>query len=181
MKLVIGLGNPGEKYKNNRHNIGFIVVNKLAEELGIVGWDLSKGTKAEYSWGELGEERIELFKPQTFMNESGFSVKYAKKKHPNLKTSDIYIVHDDLDIKLGEYKIQLAKGPKDHRGLESVDAALGTNSYWHVRIGVDNRSAPNWIPGEKYVLQDFTKKEAFKVEEMTKSVVEDLCKKLATS
>lgn len=178
MKLVIGLGNPGEKYRNNRHNAGFMVVKKVAEELGVVEWEASKGGKALYSWGVLGEERIEFFKPQTFMNESGFTVRYAKKKHQNLKTSDIYVVHDDLDIRLGEYKIQFGKGPKSHKGLDSIDEVLGSD-YWHVRIGVDNRDINNRISGESYVLQDFTDEEVPIVEETVKKAAHELCKKLA--
>ena len=181
MKLIVGLGNPGKKYAKNRHNIGFMVIDALVKELGIVKYELSKGGKAEYARGRLGEERLEFYKPQTFMNESGFSVAYAKKKHQELKVSDIYVIHDDLDIDLGEYKIQLGKGPKGHNGLESIDAALGTGNYWHVRVGMDNREAPNRVPGEKYVLQDFTKEELIKKEEVVKSVTAELCKKLATS
>ncbi|MBI4157517.1 aminoacyl-tRNA hydrolase [Candidatus Woesebacteria bacterium] len=180
MKLIVGLGNPGKKYAKNRHNVGFMAVDKIAEELGVSGWELSKGGRTEYSWGRLGEEDFELFKPQTFMNESGFSLRYAKKKHQNLESADIYVIHDDLDIKLGEYKLQLGKGPKDHRGLESIDGTLGTSNYWHVRLGVDNRDSSNRIPGEKYVLQDFTKEEAVRVKEIVKRVAQELCKKLAT-
>lgn len=181
MKLILGLGNPGEKYKNNRHNVGFMVVNKLGEELGITEWELSKNGKAQFAWGEIKEEKIELYKPQTFMNESGLSVGYAKKKHQNLEISDIFVVHDDLDIKFGEYKIQLGKGPKDHKGLESIDESLGTDQYWHVRVGVDNREPENRTQGERYVLEDFTNEEAVKVEVIVKKVVDELCKKLATS
>lgn len=181
MKLIIGLGNPGVKYENNRHNVGFMVVDELAEELGITEWELSKSGKAEYAWGKLGEERTELFKPQTFMNDSGFSVGYAKEKHQNLKISDIYIVHDDLDIKLGEYKIQQGRGPRDHGGLNSIDKVLGTSDYWHVRVGVDNRDQANRTPGEEYVLQDFTDQEEVKLKTVIDEVIKKLCKKLATS
>jgi len=189
MKLIIGLGNPGKKYKNNRHNIGFMVVDTLAQELGITTYELSKGGKAEYAWGEVGGEQVELYKPQTFMNDSGFSVKYAKKKHQNLKISDIFVVHDDLDIPFGSYKIQLGTGPKDHKGLESIDAELGTGNYWHVRVGVDNRNNELGImnygktrtPGEEYVLQDFGNEEMKKLGITIDEVVGELCKKLATS
>ncbi len=181
MKLVVGLGNPGEKYKNNRHNVGFMVVDKLAEELGITNYELSKNGRAEYGWGEVGGERVEIYKPQTFMNESGQSVKYAKEKHQNLKASDIYVVHDDLDIPLGGYKIQLGTGPKDHKGLISISQALGSSDYWYVRVGADNRDSQNRTPGEEYVLQDFSNEEVKKLGIVIGEVIKELCKKLATS
>lgn len=181
MKLVIGLGNPGEEYKENRHNIGFMVLDKLAEELKIKDYKLSDGAKAEYAWGTIGKEKIELFKPQIFMNSSGFSVGYAKKKHKDLKLSDIYVVHDDLDIPLGSYKVHFGKGPKNHKGLESISETLGTSGYWHVRLGVDNRDPKNRTAGEEYVLQDFTNEELMSLKETINKVVKDLCRKLATS
>lgn len=156
-----------------------MVVDELADKLRVTQRELSKNGKAEYAWSEIGGEKIELLRPQTFMNDSGLSVAYAKKKHKDLKISDIYVVHDDLDIKLGDYKIQPGKAPKNHKGLESVDKALGTGEYWHVRVGVDNRDPENRVPGEAYVLQDFTNEERAKVQQVIKEVVEDLCKKLA--
>ena len=101
MKLIIGLGNPGGKYRKHRHNVGFMVVDALAEKLGVGEYELSKKGKAQYAWVNDGKEKIELIKPQTFMNDSGFSIVYAKKKHKDLKISDIYIIHDDLDLPLG--------------------------------------------------------------------------------
>lgn len=178
MKLVIGLGNPGEKYKNNRHNVGFMVVDRLAKELAITNWEESKSGKAEYAWGEIGQERIELYKPQTFMNESGLSVGYAKKKHQNLEVSDIYVVHDDLDISLGEYKVQLGRGPKDHGGLNSIEAALKSSDYWHVRIGVDARDATNRTPGEEYVLQNFKEEERKNLDGVIREATKDLINKI---
>lgn len=158
-----------------------MVVDKLAQKLEITEWESSKNGKAEYAWGEIGQERIEFLKPQTFMNDSGFSVRYARKKHQNLKISDIYVIHDDLDIKLGEYKIQLGKGPKDHRGLSSIDQALGSSNYWHVRVGVENRpertgepSFAKAVEGKQYVLQDLTKDE----KNTTDSVIQKIVKAL---
>lgn len=168
MKLIVGLGNPGDKYVKTRHNAGFLVVDCLNTKR----WTKSKSGLLEYSWLTPA---VELVKPQTFMNESGNAVNYAVKKH-GIKPDDLYVIHDDLDIKLGEYKIQFGKGPKDHNGVKSVDEALGTDQYWHVRIGVDDRSLDNRIPGEIYVLQDFLDVEKQKLDEEIKRV----CKKLAT-
>lgn len=129
MKLVIGLGNPGERYKNSRHNVGQMFVDYAKN--GI--------------------------KTDCFMNESG---KFVKKHLTNL--TDLYIVHDDLDLPLRQYKIQLGVGPKIHYGVNSVEEALGTKNFWRVRIGVDNRAHSAEAPrakGDEYVLQDFTKEE----------------------
>ena len=106
------------------------------------------------------------------MNESGGVVKHVVKKH-NVANDNLYVVHDDLDIKLGEYKIQLGKGPKDHNGLLDIYEKLGTKDFWHVRVGVENRDGEHRIPGEKYVLSDFTKNE----KETLEGVIKQICKK----
>lgn len=160
MKLIVGLGNPGEKYKNNRHNVGHLVIDRLSQM--------------------VNDQELMVKKTSVFMNSSGEEVKKLINRY-SLAIDHLYIVHDDLDIKLGEYKIQLGRGPKDHKGLESVDESLGTDQYWHVRVGVDNRDPENRTQGERYVLEDFTNEEVVRVEEVVKMVVDELCKKLATS
>ena len=109
------------------------------------------------------------------MNQSGEFVSGQLKKY-KIDPEDLYIIHDDLDIVLGEFKIQFGRGPKDHNGLRSVDEALGTDQYWHVRIGVDNRPLDARPMGEEYVLQNFTDEEKVKILGVIKSV----CKKLET-
>lgn len=110
------------------------------------------------------------------MNDSGSFVKKLVSQYPSIPVSSIYIIHDDLDIALGSYKIQFWKGPKDHKGLQSIEAALGTPDFWRVRIGVDNRDPKNRISGEEYVLQDFTSEEKTVIDK----VIDEICKKLAT-
>ena len=161
MKLVIGLGNPGENYKNNRHNVGQMVVAKLKIQ----------STRLK---------DVVIAQTNTFMNDSGKFIESLVNNY-HVAASDLFIIHDDLDIVFGSYKIQLGKGPKDHKGLESIDQALGTSEYWHVRVGVDNRDPENRTLGEEYVLQDFTKEEFLKVDGVVGEAVRDLCKKLATS
>jgi len=154
MKLFIGLGNPGEKYKNNRHNVGYMVIDAMSSKIrnGIV-------TK----------------KTNCFMNESGGIVKkLVAQYHTN--TSDLWAIHDDLDIPFGSYKIQKGKGPKLHNGIKSIEEKLDSNDFWRVRVGVDNRDSDDRTPGEKYVLQDFSLKEM----ELLKPVIKEICKKLAT-
>lgn len=172
MKSVIGLGNPGEKYKNNRHNVGFMVLDKLNKK----SWQKSKSGLLSYSWYRSD---IELIKPQTFMNDSGVAVRYAVNKH-KIKTSNLYIIHDDLDLPLGTWKMQFAKGPKDNGGINSIEQVLDTQDFWRIRVGVDNRKhEPHFtkvMRGEEYVLEDFTKDE----KTILNKVINEICKKLAT-
>jgi PTH1 family peptidyl-tRNA hydrolase len=161
MKLIVGLGNPGEKYENTRHNVGFFVLDRLAAESRAMNYESSKKGKVEYVWVEIDGEKVELVKPQTFMNESGFSVQYAKKNHSGLNNSDVLVIHDDLDIFLGSYKLQFGKGPKLHNGVKSVEDCLGTKDFWRLRVGIDGRSRKSEVRsnGEEYVLARFSKPE----------------------
>lgn len=155
MKLIVGLGNPNGKYKNNRHNVGFMVVDKFGSEVaglpaGKAGsgssggkYKESKKGKLLYMWLDINGNRVEIIKPQTMMNGSGRSVSYALKNHPELDLDDVLVVHDDLDIPLGEYKLQKGRGAAGHKGVESVILALGSKEFWRLRVGVDTREFPN--------------------------------------
>ncbi len=154
MKLIVGLGNPGGEYENTRHNAGFFVVDELQKQ------KLPKG--------------VIVKKSDTFMNESGAFVKKLISKYPSIPISSIYIVHDDLDIPLGSFKIQLGKGPKDHNGIKSVENELGSKDFWRIRVGIENRDPANKIPGEEYTLQDFTSEERKVIDKM----VEKVCKEM---
>jgi PTH1 family peptidyl-tRNA hydrolase len=159
MKLIIGLGNPGEKYKNNRHNVGHMVVDSLESQI--------RNSKTEI------RNKFKLLKSNNFMNDSGSFVLSQYTKY-HIPYTSLFVVHDDLDIKLGEFKIQLGRGPKIHNGLNDIYEKLGTKDFCHVRVGVDNRDPENRIPGEDYVLQDFTNEE----KTILDNVIKDLCKKL---
>lgn len=160
MKLVIGLGNPGREYKKSRHNIGHMIIDEL---------NISKAKRIN---------GFKAVKTDTFMNKSG---NFAKKLVDQYKInmSDLWIIHDDLDIKLGDYKIQFAKGPKDHNGILSIEEKLGTQDFWRVRIGVDNREPDNRVAGEQYVLEDFTEAEIEPLSQVIKKVVKDLYGRLS--
>ena len=152
MKIIVGLGNPGEKYTKNRHNVGFMVVDQLTSLMGEGKWEASIKFK-----GEIWQTReVILLKPTTFMNESGLAVG-AICNFYKVEFKDLYIVHDDLDISLGNYKIQHGKGPQVHNGLRSIEEKLGTDQFWNVRVGVENREVRGnrGIPGVVYSLQDF--------------------------
>lgn len=156
MKLIVGLGNPGDQYKLNRHNVGFLFVDHLLEELDKKETSVFKHDS--YLEGEMVMiNDLIILKPQTFMNLSGRSVKAAVKRY-SLSPADILVAHDDLDIPLGKCKIQIGVGPKLHNGLDSIDDVLHTPEYARIRIGVDNRQELR-ISGEAYVLQNFTHEE----------------------
>ena len=146
MKLFIGLGNPGNKYKNTRHNVGWMVLDRLVSsfqfpiESQLPSFKFEKSFNAEV----LKMQDVLLVKPQTFMNESGKAVKKLVDFY-KVDMDDLYVIHDDLDIKLGEYKIQKGVGPKVHGGVNSIENELGKEDFWRVRIGIDNRDSENKI------------------------------------
>jgi PTH1 family peptidyl-tRNA hydrolase len=163
MKLIIGIGNPGKEYKKTRHNVGVMVVD------GLQKMKLPKD--------------VVVKKSGVFMNESGSFVKGALSKYPSIPVSNLYIVHDDLDIPLGAYKIQFGLGPKDHNGVNSIEAELGTKDFWRMRIGIENRGNPTSheaTRGEEYVLQDFTKEERKMLDLTIKKLLIDLVSKIGT-
>ncbi len=183
MKVIVGLGNPGEKYAQNRHNVGFMVVDKLATQISNSQTRLPDGQVLKFSNNKkFNSEIIQtkeyiIVKPQTFMNDSGVAVA-AICRFYKVKYEDLYIVHDDLDITVGNYKIQFGKGPQVHNGLLSVEEKLGTDKFWNVRVGVENREVRGnkGIPGVVYSLQDFTQDE----KEITDKVVAQIADELAS-
>lgn len=175
--LIVGLGNPGAKYQENRHNIGFLYINYLAKRLQNgepPSFEMNKtGNTLIYIHADANGNKLILAKPLTYMNRSGASIQHIAQFY-KIRPNDITVVHDDLDISLGSFKIQLKTGPKRHNGLLSIEEKIGTNEFWRVRIGVENRSADTCIPGEEYVLQNFTNEE----KEKFPSLHEEITKKL---
>lgn len=143
---------------------------KLIIGLGNPG---TKYLRNRHNAGHMLVDAIgEGLKTNTFMNDSG---KFVKKNAPK-DLNDLYIAHDDLDIRLGQYKIQFGVGPKVHNGIKSIEDALNTKDFWRVRIGVDNRDPDNRIPGEEYVLQDFTNEELEILKQVYAEIRDDIAK-----
>ncbi len=174
MVLVVGLGNPGEKYKRTRHNVGFSVVDVLAGGCGEEEWIYNKKGVFWYLSLNITKKKVIIIKPQTHMNNSGDSIDYLLRKYRDLGKKDLFVVHDDLDLRLGEYKIQKGKGPKNHKGLLSIYEVLGSKDFWHVRVGVDNRKPENRTAGEDYVLQRFNETEGVIIKNVIESVAGQL-------
>lgn len=157
MKLIVGLGNIGAKYKNNRHNVGFMFLDQL-------GLEFSPNKKLNCYLAKDLSGNIYI-KPTTMMNDSGDSVLSALSFF-KLKPDSVWLIHDDLDIRLGSYKVQFGVGPKVHNGVNSVSSSLSTANFWRVRIGVDNREIGSKENGEAYVLGDFSLEEILKLEKV---------------
>lgn len=172
MKIIIGLGNPGTEYLNTRHNAGLILVDKIAE-----------GLTSEYGWRKnyaafifKTPDLVLIKSKEVFMNESGKLLQGI-----DLQQGVFYLAHDDLDLRLGEFKIQKGVGPKVHYGVQAIENQLGTKDFWRIRIGVDNRDPNNLpagrqvrVPGEEYVLQKFDPTELSTVNEVLQQIITQL-------
>ena len=172
MKCIVGLGNPGEKYKNNRHNVGFMFVDYLMKEL----MHEQNATFKEEKKLQVLSYKLQgmlLAKPLTFMNLSGRAVTELFKNF-KLKIENLIVVHDDLDIPLGKFKIQKGTGPLLHNGISSIEQAIGTKDFVRVRIGVDNRSSDARVDGETYVLLDFNEEESTLIKSLFPQIFERL-------
>jgi peptidyl-tRNA hydrolase, PTH1 family len=151
MKLLVGLGNPGQEYAFNRHNVGFMAVDAIAAAHDFPAWRKRfSGLAAE---GRLGREPVLLFKPQTFMNESGRAVGEAARFY-KLELGDVVVFHDELDLAPGKVRVKSGGGVAGHNGLKSLSAHIG-NDYVRVRIGIGHPGRKDRVSG--YVLHDFAK------------------------
>lgn len=145
IKLVAGLGNPGNEYRRTRHNVGFRVVDELVASAGKVKFKKKyKGEYAELELPECPEMRVGLLKPQTYMNRSGVSIASAVKSL-GIAAEDIIVVHDELDLPLGKIKIKKGGGTAGHKGLESIKETLGTSDFIRVRIGIDKKAGSDAV------------------------------------
>ena len=162
MKLIIGLGNPGRGYANNRHNVGFMCLNYFAKEQGI-RFD-KKRSKARIGTGEVADNEVVVAKPQTYMNLSGQSV-YPLAKNFDIDRNDLIVIHDDLDLPPGKIRIRLGGGSAGHKGVNSIITELGGPDFIRIRIGIGRpnliRDSPeiSEVDTIAYVLSDFTSEE----------------------
>ena len=152
--LFAGLGNPGAKYARNRHNIGFMALDRIAEEHGFSPW--RKKFQGEVAEGRLGSVKVTLLKPQTFMNNSGQSVGEAMRFY-KFAPEDVLVFHDEIDLAPGKVRVKSGGGHAGHNGLRSIHAHIG-EAYGRVRLGVGHPGAKERVPG--YVLSDFAKADA---------------------
>jgi PTH1 family peptidyl-tRNA hydrolase len=164
MKAVIGLGNPGPQYAVSRHNAGFLAIDRLAEDLGLVFKPRYQGLTAE---AQIAGEKVFFLKPQTFMNLSGRSVRELAAFY-KLAPEDILVLHDDLDLPLGKIRLRQRGGAGGHNGLRSLMAELGTENFWRLKIGV-SRPPEQWDTAD-YVLAPFSNTELTVLNEVLERV-----------
>ncbi len=161
MKLIVGLGNPGRDYVNNRHNVGFKCVDLFAREQGISL--TQRGARSKLGTGEVADTKIVLAKPQTFMNLSGEAVTALVRRH-NISPEDVLVIHDDLDLPLGKIRIREKGSSGGHNGLKSIIARLGTQDFPRIRVGIgpcedDEDASSRKVDAVEYVLSDFNAEE----------------------
>lgn len=158
MKLIVGLGNPGQEYENTRHNIGFQTIDKFAQKLGV------SITKSKYNglYAEtlINGEKVILLKPQSYINLSGEVIRKFVDFY-KISVSDILVIHDDLDLAVGTYKIKQKGSSGGHNGLKNIELHLGTQEYKRIKIGISNNKM---IDTKDYVLGRLSKEEVKELE-----------------
>ena len=168
MLLLVGLGNPNPNNKNNRHNIGFLVIDAINEK-----FKLSKQKpkfKGLLTTGKIDEQKVFAIKPLTFMNSSGICIKELVE-YFKIDANNIFVFHDDMDINIGKVKVKFGGSDAGHNGIESIDKNIGKH-YSRIRIGI-GRPKINSL-GADHVLDNFSLEEKKKVEELTESIINSL-------
>lgn len=168
MKMIVGLGNPGEKYLNTRHNTGFVILDEFALSKGL-SWKSAPKLKSSVC---LTDNFI-LVKPQTYMNESGRAVSLVKEYY-KIDLEDICIVHDDVDISIGQTKLQKGAGHAGHKGVISTMEALGTKDFMRFRVGIGRPDSDCGIPVDDYVLRDFSLEELDIIKKLGAPLLENI-------
>jgi len=175
VKLIVGLGNPGIEYQFTPHNLGFLAVDRIANELGVE--IRNRQCRALTARAVIGSETVLLAKPETFMNLSGISVRELISKHDVRPEEDLVVIQDELDFPLGTIRIQRKRSSAGHNGIESIISSLGTNDFLRIRMGVaPDRKIED---GMSYLLSPFRKAQLKVVDEMLE-VAADAVKAIVT-
>ncbi|MFN3827852.1 MAG: aminoacyl-tRNA hydrolase [Micavibrio sp.] len=165
MWLLVGLGNPGSKYENNRHNIGFMAIDAIADAQSFPAF--KKKFQGLLSEGQIAGEKVILLKPQTYMNNSGQSVGEAAKFY-KLPIENIIVFHDELDLASSKIRTKKGGGHAGHNGLRSMDSHLNSKDYCRVRLGIGHPGDKEMVHG--HVLGDFSKTESIWLKKMMKMI-----------
>ena len=153
MKLIVGLGNPEEKFFKTRHNVGFLLIDKLVQVRSLL-WESNSKFNSYTSYDPLGD--IRYLKPQTYMNNSGEAVSKALSYY-KLGVDSLTVLHDDIDLPFGKIKFQKNSGSAGHHGIEDIVLKIGSADFWRLRFGVGKPQISAQVPD--YVLSDFTVEE----------------------
>ncbi|MBT4741114.1 MAG: aminoacyl-tRNA hydrolase [Rhodospirillaceae bacterium] len=151
MRLLVGLGNPGSGYANNRHNLGFMTVDRIVERHGLGTWRTK--FQGHFAQGQLGGDNVVLLKPMTFMNESGRAVSEAMSFY-KLDLEDVIVFYDEIELAPGKIRVRKGGGHAGHNGIRSLVSHIG-EAFWRTRMGVGHPGNKDRVSG--YVLQDFAK------------------------
>jgi len=168
VKLIVGLGNPGIEYESTPHNLGFLAIDRIADDLGVKV--RNRQCRALTAQAVMGDEPVLLAKPETFMNLSGDSVRALVAKHEAKPESDLIVIQDELDFPLGTLRIHRQRSSAGHNGIESIIEALGTQDFLRIRIGVaPDRKVED---GQRYLLSPMRKAQLKVVGEMLDTAAE---------
>lgn len=176
--IILGLGNPGEEYESTRHNVGFMALNMFAKKYGATEWKKDGVRNAFTSKALCEDEKVQLIKPLTFMNKSGFSVKDLAGSAK--KIEKMVVIHDDLDLPIGSMKIVFDRGSGGHRGVESIVKSVKSNAFIRVRIGVcpvtpgGKLKKPDHEKIVDFIVGEFKPAESLELKKVLKRVVEAL-------
>ncbi len=169
MRLVVGLGNPGPKHKNQRHNIGFMAADEIIRRHNLSAPRAK--FQGDVSEGDIAGEKVIVLKPTTFMNESGRAVGEAVRFY-KLSAEDVIVIYDEIDLAAGKIRVKQGGGHAGHNGLRSIDAHLGDKNYWRVRLGIGHPGDKARVSG--HVLGDFSKADRDWVERELTAVADEL-------
>ena len=182
MKIIVGLGNPGKKYQLSRHNAGFLMLDYLFDELketyNFSAWQNSKKFHAEISEGNKDGNKILLVKPQTFMNASGLAVGDLFHFY-KIAPLDLIVIHDDLDLPFGTFKVQNNISSAGHKGIKSIIEKIGTQDFWRLRVGLAKKKMPDSSETADFVLGNFNLLQRIKLNSLKKQLKDELEKILA--
>lgn len=159
MKLIVGLGNPGKKYAETRHNVGFTAIKRLADKFDIRNVD--KDCEALIAKGKIQDTKVILAQPLTYMNKSGRSVAKLVDKY-NISLEDLVVIYDDLDLPTGKLRVKSKGGSGGHKGIQSIMENLNSEEINRIRIGIGR---PLDLPVTEYVLREFSSDQQKRVEE----------------
>ncbi len=177
--IIVGLGNPGEDYKNTRHNTGRIVLESLrnSSDADFSEWKKDLKNKVLVSVGRLGSKKITLLEPDDFMNNSGQSLKLLIKSKKSAE--ELVVIHDDLDLPLGNLRISFNRGPGGHNGVKSVIKNIGTEAFVRIRIGISGVTPSGKLKKpqgerdvEKFIIGEFKKSELEILKKVSKKIIE---------
>ena len=166
MKIICGLGNPGDKFKFTRHNLGFLILDYFQKENLFPQFKFYQKFLSEISKKKINHQEIILLKPQTFMNNSGKAIKRIFLAF-KIKPENLCLIHDDLDLPFGKIKVSFKKGSGGHKGVQSVIDEISTKDFWRIRVGIGK---PKRKKIEKFVLEEFAKKEKKKLKKILEFV-----------